>query len=651
MKFQIKKLIVWRKGETGEKREIKFLTDKVNIITGASQTGKSAIIHIVDYCLGSTHCPVPAGVVRENVSWYGLLIRCHEKNYLLARRNPDDNGDEGCNDYYISECNDDDVPEYLKATHTTQNARDLLNDLAKMPTSGHDELGWAVGRLTFRDVMPVVFQSQGTVANQYVLFGKMHDMAHRKQLEVWIDYIVGAETMDLIKDRMLMQDKKRIHKALEKDYSVAKSQLSEWTDELHGQLLLAKKYGLMGEDAEIPDDIPALIRSAKEVVESGKSIPLTSWKDLQSVVDKISDFEKNEERLALELATVDKRLAALQRFQESLAIFDGGLKMKREHLNIHTWFTDNWTEGEHVCPFCGSAAHQRMADEMLKLEEEIKKCETKAKSAPPIKDLYLREQETLKRDHERLSAELRALRVKLSESKGMLSEYKQKSQDMYMVLGQMKATVQLDTKLAANNEVIAKLLKLDDEIRVLQQRVKDATEKYKEDISWIWTEICDRTLHYLQYTKAEERYKKFAPEFDKSELSLKVHDANGETHGMAVLGSGSNWVGYHVAFMTAFHEHFANKENGIVPSFCVFDQPSQVHGAEQQQDIEAVRGIISAMAAGVKNTKGSWQAILVEHATKEAYEGVDGVAEIENWWGGTKLIPPTWIANEERVAK
>lgn len=292
-----------------------------------------------------------------------------------------------------------------------------------------------------------------------------------------------------------------------------------------------------------------------------------------------------------------------------------------------------------------------MADEMLKLEEEIKKCEVKAKSAPPIKDLYLREQETLKRDHERLSAELRALRVKLSESKGMLSEYKQKSQDMYMVLGQMKATVQLDTKLAANNEVIAKLLKLDDEIRVLQQRVKDATEKYKEDISWIWTEICDRTLHYLQYTKAEERYKKFAPEFDKSELSLKVHDANGETHGMAVLGSGSNWVGYHVAFMTAFHEHFANKENGIVPSFCVFDQPSQVHGAEQQQDIEAVRGIISAMAAGVKNTKGSWQAILVEHATKEAYEGVDGVAEIENWWGGTKLIPPTWIANEERVAK
>lgn len=647
MKFHIKKLIIWRNGETGEKREVNFLSDKVNIITGASQTGKSAIIHIIDYCLGSDKCPVPAGVVRENASWYGLLIECQEKQYLLARRNSD-TADEGANDYSISECPDGKIPEFLKATHTISDAKELLNDLAHMPTSGHDETGWATSRLTFRDVMSLVFQYQGTVANQYELFGKMHDVAHRKQLEVWIDFILGAETMSLIKNRMEMLVKKREQKALEKDYAVAKEQLSEWMADLHGQLVLAKNCGLLQDVEEIPDDIPGIINCATEVVENRRSIPVATWKNLQEVIDQITAYEKNEERLAVELAKIDKRLAALQRFQTSLAIFDDGQKLKREHLNIHTWFEDNWVEGEHLCPFCGSTAHTRMTKEMAKLGEEIKKCESKVKNAPPIKDLYLREQESLRREHDRVAAELQTLRDQLEASRGMMSEYKQKSKDMYMILGEMKATVQLDRKLATNNEVVAKLLALDGEIRALSEKIKSDTEKYREDISKIWSAICDRTLYYLKQTKVEERYKTVAPEFSKSDMLLLVNDANGEQHSMSVLGSGSNWVGYHVAFMAAFHEYLFRKQDSIVPSFCVFDQPSQVHGADQPQDVEAVKALISTMADGVKNTKCHWQVILIEHATEGTYAGIDGAEEIENWWEGEKLIPVDWVKHEEK---
>ena len=645
MKFQIKKLIVWRKGETGEKREVKFLTDKVNIITGASQTGKSAIIHIIDYCLGSDKCPVPAGVVRENASWYGLVIVCQDKQYLLARRNPDDNGDEGSDDYYISSCVDDVIPDHPKATQTTQDAKELLNDLAKMPTSGHDELGWGSGRLSFRDVMALVFQYQGTVANQYMMFGKMHDTAHRKILETWIDYILGAENMNLITDRMVMQAKKREHKALERDYAIAKAQLNEWLGELKSQLLVAKKYGLLGEDENVPDDIPGILRCAKTVVDNDGAIPLSSWKDLQAVIDKIAEFEKTEEKKALELAAVDKRIAALQRFQESLAIYGGGQKLKREHLNIHAWFEKNQLSGEHICPFCGSATHTRATEEMTRIKEEIVKCENKAKNAPPIKDLYLRELESLKKDHDRLNLELKQLRQELSESRGMLSEYKQRSKDVYMIIGQMKATVQLDMKLAVSNDVVAKIIALDEAIRALAQKVKDEEKEYKESIERIWHEVCDRTLHYLTDLKVEKRYKKFAPEFVKSEMSLLVHDANGETHGMDVLGSGSNWVGYHIAFMTAIHEYLTQLDGSKVPSFCVFDQPSQVHGAEKEQDIEAVRSIIKTLAEGIRSTNGVWQVILVEHATEETYKGIEGAEEIENWWNGNKLIPDDWIDN------
>ena len=48
MKFYYKKLILWMKN--GNVREVKFEPNKVNIITGGSETGKSSILAIIDYC-------------------------------------------------------------------------------------------------------------------------------------------------------------------------------------------------------------------------------------------------------------------------------------------------------------------------------------------------------------------------------------------------------------------------------------------------------------------------------------------------------------------------------------------------------------------------------------------------------------------------
>lgn len=36
----------------GERRDIEFVLGRLNIVTGASKTGKSALLDIVDYCWG-----------------------------------------------------------------------------------------------------------------------------------------------------------------------------------------------------------------------------------------------------------------------------------------------------------------------------------------------------------------------------------------------------------------------------------------------------------------------------------------------------------------------------------------------------------------------------------------------------------------------
>jgi len=108
MSFQIKKIILYSK--KGETRVLSLKSNSVNIITGASKTGKSALIHIVDYCLGRKKSRIP-GVVHENVSWFGVHLVRKEEELFVARRNPNP-GKLSSEDIYIEKGLDIKVPDH-----------------------------------------------------------------------------------------------------------------------------------------------------------------------------------------------------------------------------------------------------------------------------------------------------------------------------------------------------------------------------------------------------------------------------------------------------------------------------------------------------------------------------------------------------------
>jgi uncharacterized protein YydD (DUF2326 family) len=82
----------------------------VNIITGASKTGKSALIHITDYCLGRKKSRIP-GVIQKNVSWFGVQLIRKGERLFVARRNPDP-GKLSSEDVYIEKGINIKVPEH-----------------------------------------------------------------------------------------------------------------------------------------------------------------------------------------------------------------------------------------------------------------------------------------------------------------------------------------------------------------------------------------------------------------------------------------------------------------------------------------------------------------------------------------------------------
>ena len=85
MNFYIDKLLLWLKD--GSLESLDFERDKINIITGNSKTGKTAILEIIDYCFcgGKDTVTISHEHIGENVAWYGLQFHLNDKLYTIAR--------------------------------------------------------------------------------------------------------------------------------------------------------------------------------------------------------------------------------------------------------------------------------------------------------------------------------------------------------------------------------------------------------------------------------------------------------------------------------------------------------------------------------------------------------------------------------------
>lgn len=56
MELLVNQVILYPKKAGAAPRDLTFKANVVNVITGTSARGKSAVGHIIDYCLGSSKC-------------------------------------------------------------------------------------------------------------------------------------------------------------------------------------------------------------------------------------------------------------------------------------------------------------------------------------------------------------------------------------------------------------------------------------------------------------------------------------------------------------------------------------------------------------------------------------------------------------------
>lgn len=136
---------------------------------------------------------------------------------------------------------------------------------------------------------------------------------------------------------------------------------------------------------------------------------------------------------------------------------------------------------------------------------------------------------------------------------------------------------------------------------------------------------------------------------------MKFDSQNGREDYLWEIGSGHNFMSYHLAVMLSLHEYLLsiNYKNKI-PSFLIFDQPSQAYFPELkkdnnmlQKDLIRVEKIFEVLTKFHERTKSNTQIIILEHAGENAWSKFkEQVKMLKRWRDEEKdkaLIPQEWI--------
>jgi hypothetical protein len=123
------------------------------------------------------------------------------------------------------------------------------------------------------------------------------------------------------------------------------------------------------------------------------------------------------------------------------------------------------------------------------------------------------------------------------------------------------------------------------------------------------------------------------------------------------MGSGENWVGYHVLAHLSLHKWFRQKKRPV-PGFLILDQPSQAHYPPDQdaegsldalpnEDQTAVEQLFALIERAARELTPNLQIIVLDHADLKSDWFTASVIER---WRGHKLIPESWIDRSAEVA-
>lgn len=657
MKLQLIEIVLWSRNPAQPPRRLKFVTGVTNVITGGSKTGKSAVIPIVDYCLGSDRCAVPVSTIRDSCSWFGIVVDTEEGQKLLARREPGEQQSTG--DMFLLEGRLVSVPELAPEKNTTVDAvKRVLDGLAGLSNLGFDPTGLAGGfksRPSFRDMAAFVFQPQNIVANPDVLFYKADTTEHREKLRTIFPYVLGAMTPELLAKRWEMDQVQRDLRRLERELSAQSQATERWKAELKAWISEARQLGLMPVDEVLEGRAESeLIEVLRHVVSKSSREATVTAAAIETSSREASDLDREEAIVALNLGEVRTRMEKMVQLRETVDEYTGALQKQRERLGLSRWLRE--LHHDASCPLCGGQFKDSQ-HELDLLCDALAEVEASARQMSPVPAAFDRELVQVREDVRRHTDQLQAVRLRrrrLEERSTRASEDAWQRSAVDRFLGRAEQALSMFAYPSFDEEMRSSVENLRARLEELRGELSEAGIRNRVRSALLRVSgFMSRILPSLDTERPDDPV-----ELNIDDLTIRVTGHSGRADNLWEIGSGANWLSYHVASTLALHELFLEQTASPVPGMLVYDQPSQVYfpqtlarepatGADPQlgdEDVAAVRKVFEAFGHSATSASGGLQVIVLDHAGRDVWGDVQGVHLVEEWRDGRALVPQSWLA-------
>jgi hypothetical protein len=656
MKFQIKKLVLWPRSEDVKPRIVSFGTACVNVISGASRTGKSAIIPIIDYCLGADRCSIPVETIRDACSWFGIVVETGEGEKLFARREPGEQKTTG--DMYVAEGERVTIPEHTPVKNATASAvksqLDELSGLTRLDFDPDQSGSGFRGRPSFRDLAAFNFQPQNIVANPDVLYFKADTYEHREKLKTIFPYVLNAITAEILAAKHELEQVRRELARKERELERIRQVSDRWVSELRAWAVTARELGLV--EQTLPDDLErhdllSLLRDA--VLGSDDAVP--SAMGISEAVGELVALQGEESQVDSQLRVLRRRLAEMSKLKENAANFGDALKIQRDRLGISKWL-HSLEVSVHECPICENPLEDK-APQLEQLLESLKEIEDDVRIAGSVPVSFDRELVRVKKDIDLCIERLEGIRIRKKEvdtRSEEVREVRSRQSEIARFRGRVERGLEIHDAVGddgALSEVVEELKARESALarKVSGAGVEGRQKRALEKIAM----FAGRLLPGLDAERPNDPI-----ELLLADLTLRVKGSTREDY-LWEIGSGANWLAYHVAVSLALQQFFLDASPSPVPGFLVYDQPSQVYFPRRlarsrtddsdvdpqlrDEDVDAVRMVFQTMARVVQRSDGALQVLVLDHAGSDVWGEIEGVNLVEEWREGRKLIPLDWL--------
>lgn len=637
----IRSIALWSR--EGDVRRID-LSSGLNIITGESQTGKSTLIEIINYCLGRDEPHIPAGPIASTVAYFGLLVKVGDTSAFLGR--PALEQGQSSTSTAQLEIGIEELPGNPAPNTNSEAIRDWLGRAVGIEENRFDPPEGATRPPLVASLPHALihcFQRQDEIASKQLLFHRQGEPFLPQAIKDTLPYFLGVTGPAQLRRSAQLRELRRTLAKVERGRGETEGVLEEGLEEARGLLSQAAEAGLI-DLVEPPEHLSDALQRLVGVRDS--PIPPAPP---QAPGHEFDRLQRERRDLGEQLRGLGEQRALAS------AIAKGGDAAEAEGVEqvvrlqqIHVMPN---AEDPECCPICEQKldnpppAVEQLRASLESLESQISSVERDRPGLVAIEDDLASREAAVREQMEANRATLEGIAA----SAEAVEEHQAKLDLGAWVRGRIdhfleKAADVSDQRLTSirgeEERLKAEIGELEDSLDPARVRA-DATSVLI-GIGRPMTEMA-RKLG-LGHTESSVRV-------ELNRLTVVADTQEGAIYMNSSIGSAKNWVGYHLATALSLQEYFV-KETRPVPSFLVLDQPSQAFFPAERsseeiddQDRKDALAQFTLIRDVVSDLDDALQVIVLDHADFD--EGWFRAAVRERWRDGEALIPNSWVESAQ----